>query len=146
MSWLRTRDIKDSQVTNAKLGSRVLHVKKFTYDFAVAGGVISSIALTDDRGNVQTLPDNAVIISSHVEVLTGVTSSGAATVAFGITGSLTLFLAATGKAALGAGVTLLGENSTPTKLTVEKNVTATIASSALTAGKFNVWVRYYQGD
>ena len=146
MAWLRTRDIKKGQITNDKLGSRVLHVKKFTYDFSVAGGAVGIIALTDDQGSAQTLPDNAVIISSHVEVLTGVTSGGAATVAFGIGGTPALFLAATGKASLGAGGTLLGEAATPTKLTADKSVIASVATAALTAGKFNVWVRYYQGD
>ena len=146
MAWLKTRDMRDGVVTNDKLGSRVLHVKKFTYDFSVAGGAVGIIALTDDRGNTQTLPDNAVIISSHIEVLTGVTSGASATVAFGIGGTPALFLAATGKASLGAGVTLLGEASTPTKLTAAKSVIATVATAPLTAGKFNVWVRYYQGD
>ena len=79
-------------------------------------------------------------------MLTGVTSAGAATVAFGIGGTPALFLAATGKASLGAGVALLGENSTPAKLTADRSVIATVATAALTAGKFNVWVRYYQGD
>ena len=146
MAWLRTRDIKDSQITNPKLSNGMLRTLKFTYDFSVAGGAIGIIALTDDRGNAQQLPDNAVVVSSHVEVLTGVTSAGAATVAFGVGGAATLFLAATGKASLGAGVALLGENSTPAKLTADRSVIATVATAALTAGKFNVWVRYYQGD
>ena len=146
MAWLRTRDIKDSQITNPKLSNGMLRTLKFTYDFSVAGGAIGVIALTDDRGNAQQLPDNAVVVSSHVEVLTGVTSAGAATVAFGIGGTPALFLAATGKASLGAGVALLGEHSTPAKLPADRRVIATVATAALTAGKFNVWVRYYQGD
>jgi hypothetical protein len=38
------------------------------------------------------------------------------------------------------------ELSTPTKLTAAKSVVMEIKVDTLTAGKLNVWVRYYQGD
>jgi len=147
MSWLRTRDIKDSQVTDAKLGSRVMHIQKYTYDFAAQGGVISAITLIDDLGNAQLLPDNAVLLGATCEVVTGVTSGGSATVRFGYTGSDAYFLGNTGKATFDAdGKAAKMEATTPTKLTAAKSLLMTIATSALTAGKLNVWVRYYQGD
>ena len=147
MAWLRTRDIKDSQVTNAKLGTRVMHVQKYTYDFAVGGGLISAITLTDDRGNAQVLPDNAVLLGATCEVVTGVTSGGAAELKFGYTGSDAYFLALTAKGSFDAdGKAVKMEATTPTKLTAAKSLLMTIDTAALTAGKLNVWVRYYQGD
>jgi tetrahydrodipicolinate N-succinyltransferase len=147
MAWLRTRDIKNGQITNDKLGSRVMHIKKFTYDFAVAGGAVSVITLTDDKGNAQTLPDNAVLLGATCEVITGVTSGGLATLDFGYTGDPNYFLNAEGKASFDAdGKAVKMELSTPTKLTAAKSVVMEIKAATLTAGKLNVWVRYYQGD
>ena len=147
MAWLRTRDIKDSQITNAKLGTRVMHVQKYTYDFATQGGAISSITLTDDLGNAQLLPDNAVLLGATCEVVTGVTSAGAATLRFGYAGSDAYFLGNTAKANFDAdGKAEKMEATTPTKLTAVKAVLMTIESATLTAGKLNVWIRYYQGD
>ena len=74
MAWLKTRDIKDGVVTNVKLGDKLLHAKKFSYSFAVAGGGTGAYTLTDDAGNAQTLPESAVIISATSEVVIGVTS------------------------------------------------------------------------
>jgi len=147
MAWLKTRDMRDGVVTNDKLGSRVMHIKKFTYDFSVAGGAISVITLTDDQGNAQTLPDNAVLLGATCEVVTGVTSSNAATLDFGYTGDPNYFLNAEAKTSFDAdGKAVKMELSTPTKLTAAKSVVMEIKAYALTAGKLNVWVRYYQGD
>jgi len=157
MAWLRTRDIKDSQVTeaklgdgsitNAKLGGRVMHVQKYTYDFAVGGGAISTLMLTSDTGVAQQLPDNAVLLGATCEVVTPVASLGSAQLKFGYTGSDAYFLALTGKASFDAdGKAVKMEAATPTKLTAVKSVLMTIGTAALTAGKLNVWVRYYQGD
>ena len=146
MPWLKTRDIRDQVVTNDKLSNGLLRTLKFTYDFSVAGGAVGAIALTDDRGVTQVIPDNAVIVSSHIEILTAVTSGGSATVAFGIGGAPALFKAATAKASLTADAVFLGENGTPAKTDGTKSVIATVATAALTAGKFNVYVRYFQGQ
>tara|TARA_R110000824_G_scaffold31889_3_gene103521 strand:+ start:1331 stop:1774 length:444 start_codon:yes stop_codon:yes gene_type:complete len=147
MAWLKTRDIKDAVVTNDKLGSRVLHVKKFTYDFAVAGGVIGAYPLTDDGGVAATLPDNAVLLGSTAEVVTPVTSGGAATLMFGITGDTDALIIATAKTSFDAdGKAVAMDNTLPLKLTVAKSVLMTVAVQALTAGKLNVWVQYYVGD
>ena len=147
MSWLRTRDIKDSQVTNAKLGTRVMHVQKNTYDFTSQGGAISVITLPSDTGTAQTLPDNAVLLGATCEVVTAVTSGGAATLDFGYAADPNYFLNAEGKASFDAdGKAVKMELSTPTKLTSAQGLVMEIKAHAVTAGKLNVWVRYYQGD
>tara|TARA_R110000823_G_scaffold224663_1_gene352617 strand:+ start:146 stop:622 length:477 start_codon:yes stop_codon:yes gene_type:complete len=158
MSWLRTRDIKDSQVTeaklgagaitDAKLGSRVMHTQKYTWDFAVGGGAISTITLTSDTGVAQQIPDNAVVLGAYCEVVTPVASSGAATLEFGITGDTDYFLGTSAKTLFDADgkVVKMEAATVPSKMTAAKSAVFEIKTVALTAGKLNVWVRYYQGD
>ena len=147
MAWLKTRDIKDGVVTNVKLGDKLLHAKKFSYSFAVAGGGTGAYTLTDDAGNAQTLPESAVIISATSEVVIGVTSGGSATIKFGVLGDDDMFLALTAKGSFDAASKCVKmEASLPQKITATKAVVMTVAVAALTAGQLNVGVRYYEGD
>jgi len=117
---------------------------KVEWDFATDGGTVSGSPITLSL----TLPDNSIVIGGVVEVITAVTSSSSATVALGVTGAATALLAATGKAdfALGAVLPLAAVSAAPIKLPAATALTLTVATSNLTAGKFNIWVEYLPGD
>lgn len=120
------------------------------YDFAVHGGAIGTV------NHQLTLPNNAIVTGGYIHVLTAVTAVGAATVSVGFN-TTTDLLAATGKATFSAnalipllpGTVNAASTSTteplalsPLRLTAERNLKVAIATDALTAGKFAVYVEY----
>ena len=119
-------------------GPSQLRARKFTYDFAVHGGAVSAIT-------IGTLPDNAVLTNSYLNVYTAATSGGAATILLKV--GATEVKAATRNNAVPytavAGAVL--KKVLDTKTTAETAVTVTIGTAALTAGAFDLWVEYYQG-
>jgi hypothetical protein len=114
---------------------------KAEYDFAVDGGDVGDIALG------VTIPDNAIIVGGFVEGITQVTSGGSATAAVKLQSAADV-LAATGKAALTgtAVIPAAAVLAAPFKLTAARVVTITVATAAITAGKFNVWIEYFVGE
>lgn len=123
-------------------------VLKFQYDFADLGGATGALTLTDENNNALTLPDNACIARAYVESLTTGASSGSATIKLGFTGDDDAFIAATAMnhaTYTAEGVTELTAGI-PVKTSAEVSVLATVATAALTAGKFNVYVEYVVGD
>lgn len=108
-----------------------------TYDFSVNGGAISTISLG------VTIPSNAVVTSITTEVVTAPTSGGS-------TGTIKLVLPTDGDltATLTADGTAAHLNTfsstVPKKTTANRLLSATIATSALTAGKLRYMVRYVQ--
>jgi len=115
---------------------------KAEYDFAGAGGAIGDF----DLG--VTIPDNAVVLSCIIEKITAFTSGGSATVALKIEGAgdcvaATAFdnAAFTGAVTVGAAL-----GSTKFKTTAARNVTMTVATAALTAGKYNFHIEYLIGE
>lgn len=112
-----------------------------TYDFSVNGGAISAIPLT------VTLPDNAIVVEVIRDELTACTSSGSTgTIILGVPtdGALeqTALTADGGSPALASS----GGTALPKKLTAARTLQVTIATAALTAGKIEYFVRYYQGQ
>ena len=144
-----TADIADNSITNAKTDSVQPKYLQFMYDFSTQGGAASAISLTDAAGAVQTLPGAAVIANVWLEGVTDNTSGGSATVALGYVGQATAFLGAT------AFNHAMWNVSAVTKQTVvvatgkigvaPVSVLATIADAALTAGKWYIWVEYFEG-
>ena len=152
----------------ARKGSRTVYngnqsseIAVATYDFAVDGGAISAIGLG------VYIPDNAVIINAWIDVITTLTSAtDTATIAIHIQSADDLVAAIAISDASNvwdAGIhgTLvnnpnLGADAahdtalevialyaaTKVKTTAEREITATIAVAAVTAGKFNVFVEY----
>jgi hypothetical protein len=126
-------------------GTRSEKTAKFFYDFAVDGGAISTINL---RGE-DTIPPNSVITSGYIDVLTQLTSGGAATIALQAEAAGDI-VAATAVATWTAGRknTLIAPASgsvtaaTIVKTTVARNPAVVIAAAALTAGKFELVLRY----
>lgn len=115
------------------------------YDFDVDGGATSTITLRaapgDNQGN--TLPAGAVITGGYIDVLTAV-ASATGTVALTAESAADV-LAATGQAGLTLGrkdIIPDASGSTAVKTTVVRSVTMTIATAALTAGKFRLVLFY----
>lgn len=119
----------------------VCGIVKATYDFAVHGGAIGTINLD------LKLPDNAIIYGGMFDVLTDPTSGGSATVALGLN-TTTDLKGATAIASITGLVALVPVMTagTAVKLTAERQLKVTIATAALTAGKFNVFLYYLLGD
>lgn len=118
--------------------------KKFVYDFAVDGGAVGAISLSSKTGSAFTLPLNALVKSVLAKVVTTCTSGGAATVAIGNTATPDAYMAATAVASLVANY-VGTEQGTPNSVGAanEQDLTLTIATAALTAGKIEVHVEYY---
>lgn len=116
-----------------------------TFDFAKLGGAIGSIALP------VTLPEGAIVMDGMVHVLTAVTSGGAATVALQLeaAGDIVAAAAVTGAPWSTTGlkdIVPAGTAATAVKTTVARKPTVVIATAALTAGKFRVFLRYVTSE
>lgn len=130
-------------------GLQRLHLARATYDFAVDGGAISAIGLGI------TLPDNAVICGGFIDVATTcISATDAGTMAISVLSANDIVSAIAisdvsnpWDAGLQAIVPKANTpESTGIKLTAAKEVTATIAVEAFTAGKFTVNLFYTVGD
>jgi len=143
--WLKDAD--DNFQSLADLTG--LHVTKFTFDTAVndAAETPASNKTVAAHPMAVSIPDNAIVISGHVDVITAVTSEGAATVAIGLVSGVDL-LAATTKTSLGlaAQVPMAAVKTAPIKLSAEKAVTVTVGTAALTAGKFDGYIVWMEGE
>lgn len=113
------------------------------YDFAVDGGTVGDIALRGDK-----IPSGAIITDVLLHVDTILTSGGAATVAIKAESAADLNAA---DAISGAPWSTTGAKrgdftatTAPIKTTAERTITATVATAALTAGKFSVLVTYLE--
>ena len=113
-----------------------------TYNFATLGGVAGDIALG------VTIPSGAIITSAFVDIITQPTSGGSATVAIKAQSAGDI-LAATAKASLPVGLLDGVPDNTVAnaiKCTAARELTATIGTANLTAGKFYVFVEYVQSS
>lgn len=142
--WLKDAD--DNFQSLASLAG--LHVTKFTFDAEANDNAEepASNKTVAAHPMAVSIPDNAIVISGHVDVITAVTSDGLATVAIGLVSGVDL-LAATAKASLGlaAQVPMAAVKTTPIKLAAEKAVTVTVGTAALTAGKFDGYIVWMEG-
>ena len=139
----------DDSITNAKLEPFAEKTLKFMYDFAALGGTAGAKVLTAADGTAQTIPDNAIITKYVLDVVTEITSGGSATIALGAaTDGAAIIKAATAydNAAYVAATQVGGIPAASKKLTGDRNCIATIATSALTAGKFYLYITYIEGD
>jgi hypothetical protein len=117
------------------------------YDFAVDGGAVGAITLRAGDGVGNELPAGSVILSGYIEVDTAVTSGGAATVSVGSEGAADLLAASAVSGAPWSttgrkSVVPTGTGATSVKTTAKRNLAVTVATAALTAGKFRVVVLY----
>ena len=116
-------------------------IVKATYDFSAHGGAIGDVALD------LKLPDNAIVYQGLIDVITDPTSGGSATVALKIEGTADL-LAATAIASVTGQLDTIpdGTATNAVKLTAERTLTVTVATAALTAGKFHVYLSYFLSE
>lgn len=113
------------------------------YSFARHGGATSTIALTGGTG----IPSGAIVIAAYIEVVTPPTSGGAATIAVQVESAADVQAAAavSGAPWSTAGVKLSSARTfatAPIKTTADRDVSIVIATAALTAGAFRVYVVY----
>lgn len=126
-------------------GTRGLKEWAGSYDFAVDGGAQGTITLRSNDGEI---PNGSIIEGGYVEVLTGLTSGGAGTVAVQSEAANDIV---NGAAVSGAPWSTTGRKSiipaftgaTSVKTTAARNPAMVIATADLTAGKFNV-VLYFK--
>jgi len=118
-----------------------LNVATFEYDFSVDGGAIGAITM---RGG--EIPSGAKAVQAYINnPTTDITSGGSATISFGLNAAGDVH-AADAIADINAGpiisdqITLAGA---PLVMAARKQLIATIAVAALTAGKFTVDVFWW---
>jgi hypothetical protein len=117
-------------------------VARARYNFTRDGGAIGDIVLTGD-----VLPAGAIVLDTIIRVETPPdTSEHSGTIALKIQGAADLQAAKKVEEApwstAGAKRGGLSATSAPILLTARRKITATVATKALTVGKFTVYVRY----
>lgn len=123
---------------NSALEGRV-GLALFEYDFALHGGAVGDILV-----GPKLLPPSAVIMDGFYDVLTQFTSGGSATLQIKAVGTDDI-LASTAVASLTAGVGDIVPDGTATNMivtTAYTQLTFTIGTEAMTAGKMVVALRY----
>lgn len=157
-----TAKITDANVTAAKLeaalqgtadGLGFLRAARFTFDPSANAGERTTAA----HGLGVTIPDNAVILAGYIEILTTFASAGAdaGTIALSVEGandlvtataisSGTFWDAVKGKVIVPDALNVAGV-ATSIKTSAAREITATVATQALTAGKLVGWLFYVVG-
>ena len=146
--WLKDADDNFSAI-NAELAySSGLHITKFTFDTAAKDAASTPVSNKTVAAHPMavSIPDNAIVISGHVDVITAVTSGGSATVAISLVADNDL-LTATELTGLTEGkqLPMAAVKTAPIKLSAEKAVTVTVGTAALTAGKFDGYIVWMEG-
>ena len=129
------------------------------YDFAVHGGAVGAIPMR------VRVPKGAGIINSFLHILPAPDSGGSATIAIKVESTADILTATAfdaapfdgtfglGKARYTPGIDLGSGDGTDTAIddsaaaafiatTAERELTVTIGTAALTAGKFNIFIQY----
>lgn len=136
-------------IDSAVDGLMAVKVARATYDFAVDGGAISSIGLG------VTLPDNAIVTRTYIQVITTLTSStDAATIALtiptddvaGLRAATAISSGTSWDAGFKDGIQDGVIANFSEQCAAEREITATIAEEAVTAGKFIVFCEYIISD
>lgn len=128
-------------------GTTALKTAIGEYDFAVDGGAIGAITMRGSGSLGAAIPNGAVILGGYIEIDTGFTTGTAATMAISIEGANDL---QTATVVSGAPFSTTGRKAivpvwtaaSTVKTTAARNLTATIATGTVTAGKGRVVVFY----
>lgn len=133
-----------------QLGTKIVKsdvlVARAKYDFAVQGGAVGTGNLVGEDGKIVTLPNGAVIVDCLIDVITPATTSASGTIALTANSAADL-KAATAAASYTGRVACIpvGSAATAIKLTADRTLTYSIATGAITAGKFWIYVQYIVG-
>lgn len=144
-----------SGISRYELGSQLIvdtqRSVRCTYDFTNVGGAISAINLKSSTTDALlkpatncTLPKGAIVWEAFVDTVTTPTSGGSATIALSTGQTAADLLAATAIASYTGILAAIpvGTAAAAIKLTADRVPTATVATAALTAGKFYVIINY----
>lgn len=115
-----------------------------TYDYSVQGGAVGSVNLKGRLGENIVIPNGAIIKRCVIDTVTSLASATGSVVQLSskLVGDLKAFRNASAYSGRENCVPD-GTISTVIKLASDTTLTFQIASEALTAGKFNVFVEYY---
>lgn len=135
--------IAEGDVLSSKnFGLGLLRTARAKYDFAIDGGLVSTITPATNA----SLPINAVIVGAIINSTTAA-AGATATIAVGTSAgsSTTAILGATAVTSFTLNALLNGASTfaAPVKLTAVGSVTVTIATAALTAGVIEITLLYY---
>lgn len=143
--------LKDAMAQKHQIGTRLARQTKLVfigqYDFSKSGGAVGAITLLNPiTGMPAKLPKGAIITSCYIHTFTNASTAGSPTIAVGTGQAANDLKAATASSsfatsALLAGVPV-GSAATAVVLTADSTMSITIATAALTAGKFNVVCEY----
>lgn len=114
------------------------------YDFATDAGAIGALVLRGDK-----IPSGALVLSTYIKVETIVTTAASGTVSLGIESAVDVRAAVVPGSAVaidstGTKLGVTTHASAPVLTTANRDVTATIAVGAITAGRFSVLVQYIE--
>lgn len=137
----RVGDPTADAVTGASFAAGAIRVARARYSFAADGGAIGTVALM----GAALIPANAVILAGLVNVI-AVPVGATATIALGVEAAGDLQTAAgVGAApwsAIGWAYATQTFTTAPDVTTAARDISMTIATAALTAGVFDVYVFY----
>ena len=152
------KGVYDFAVQGGAIGTANLYDPSFAPGVSAMPGQSQAVGVSVQKGVFKPLiiPYNAIIVRALIDVITAVTSGGSATIAVGSGVGSTDLLGATGKASFTANTLIdaTPNHTAANSIKVLQPVTGsqgvipfiTIATAALTAGKFNVHIEYYLGD
>ena len=155
LNLITNAKMADDAIGNAELDS--LQSKTLLYEWERDSGVNDTVATHTLPGkggaSPSSIPDNAVITNVTVEVVTALgTASGTATITLGLSGGPTDadgLMTSVNHSAAPFNAANSVTSGTPVvasgKTTAACAVTMTIGTAALNAGKFYVWVTYFEG-
>lgn len=139
-----------SSGSNSSLGyllNKAKNTARLRYDFAVQAGAVGSMNLVDEDGNAFVLPSGAIITQVYIDIITACVSTGNnGTIALKANAANDLLSAVDADTLSGvtAGVPT-GTAATMVKCTADRAIVLSIATNALTAGKFDVYVDFVLG-
>ena len=149
--WLKDADDNFTAI-NAELAyTSGYHVTKFTFDTAVndAGETPASNKTVAAHPLAVTIPDNAIVLGGHLDVIAAVTSATTnSTIAIHLANANDVFTSTEGAEAnltLAAQIPMAALGAAPIKLAAAKAVTVTVGTAALTAGKINGYIIWIEG-
>ena len=125
-------------------GIGIGRVAHFKYDFSLDGGVIGLVTIK----TTAQLPINAILLDGMLKAVVAPVGASA-TIAFGTSAgsSASSILGATAITSFTLGTLVdivpVGTAATAVKMSAAGNITMTIATTALTAGIVEGWVRYF---
>ena len=149
--WLKDADDNFTAI-NAELAYTTgYHVTPFVFDTAAndAGGTPASNKTVAAHPLAVTIPDNAIVIGGHLDVITAVTSATQnSTIAIHLANANDVFTSTEGAEAnltLAAQKPMAALGAAPIKLAAAKPVIVTVGTAALTAGKINGYIIWMEG-